>query len=473
MSCGSDNTCDPGRQVGCTCDNGKQGVKTCSADGSHWGSCDCECQRNCTGRVCGDDGCGGSCGTCEKTQDCIDGQCLCIFETCMGECCDPGEKCSNGLCCLPSCGSKLCGSDGCGGECPPGCDPGQICDQQTWTCQTCVSDCNGKECGPDGCDGSCAPGCSHGYVCSQGLCEICVPDCTDRECGPDGCDGECPPGCDSTYNCNNNGKCIDSTQRTWITVNAGTFTMGSPPDEPGRFDSETQHEVTITRDFVILATEVQQGDFEAVMGYNPSELSDCGPDCPITDVTWHEAAAYTNALSASEGFESCYECTGNAPDTTCELNPKYMTPYDCHGYRLPTEAEWEYAARGGTLASTYNGNVDQDHLHCESPNAILDPIAWYCGNASMDIHSCGQKTPNPLGLFDMLGSEWEWCQDWYADYPAAAATDPWGVATGTEKVRRGGSYLDNGLDSRAARRRKLGPTWAGTNDGFRPVRTLP
>ncbi|MBN2498095.1 MAG: formylglycine-generating enzyme family protein [Deltaproteobacteria bacterium] len=459
--------------VACFCEDGHQGTKTCLPEGDSWSECDCDCERQCVGRVCGEDGCGGSCGTCGSEQRCEDGQCVCLHAACRDRCCAEGEVCFDSACCLPDCSGKECGTDGCGDECPPGCGEEEICDPQTWTCTVCVPDCEGRECGPDSCGGTCPPGCNAGFLCRQGQCEACEPDCENKECGPDGCGGECPPGCGEGQWCSQTGTCSAPEDREWITVISGAFTMGSPLEEPGRFDSEVQHEVSLSRDFEMLATEVCQGDFEAVMGYNPSSQLECGLECPANNVTWHEAAAYTNALSVMNELEPCYECTGSGEETRCELLASLSSPYACPGYRLPTEAEWEYAARGGTSTSTYNGTIDQDHLECESPNPVLDPIAWFCGNASMRLRPCGQKEPNAFGLYDMLGSTLEWCQDWHADYPDGPAPDPWGPISGTDKVRRGGSFLDKARDARSARKRRLRPELSSLNDGVRPVRTLP
>jgi len=248
--------------------------------------------------------------------------------------------------------------------------------------------------------------------------------------------------------------------------------MGSPEGEAGRFVEEVQHTVTLTRSFAMLSTEVTQGQFESLMGYNPSDFVACGTDCPVETVNWYEAAAYSNVFSAAEGYASCYTCTGAGTGVDCEPDVAYATPYDCPGYRLPTEAEWEYAARAGTATATYNGDLDDGHLNCEQPNDVLDSIAWYCGNSGDTTHEVGTRLPNFFGLYDMLGNAWEWCHDWHDDYPTGSVEDPWGPASGSFRVVRGGSCEFDAKYSRASyRRRRLPSNRLG--HGFRLVRSLP
>ena len=212
--------------------------------------------------------------------------------------------------------------------------------------------------------------------------------------------------------------------------------------------------MTLTRDFWMMTTEVTQAQFESVMGYNPSYFTACGPTCPVEQANWHEFAAYANALSQSEGLGECYSCTGTAPNFDCAPSVSYATAYDCPGYRLPTEAEWEYAARGGTTTATYNGNLET-HPTCDPRlhrTRRWSPIAWFCGNASNTTHPVGTKTANAYGLYDMLGNVWEWCHDWYGAYPGGAETDPTGAASGSDRVLRGGSWYGDAWDARAASR---------------------
>jgi formylglycine-generating enzyme required for sulfatase activity len=255
---------------------------------------------------------------------------------------------------------------------------------------------------------------------------------------------------------------------TWVKIEPGTFTMGSPDGELGREDDEVPHEVTLTRGFVMLATEVTQAEFKKRMGYDPpTDLSSCAT-CPVETVDWHEAAAYCNALSAAVGRVGCYTCTGTSPYVTCELGSDYETPYDCLGYRLPTEAEWEYAARAGDQRATYNGELTAT----DCMDTTLSSIAWFCGNADDTTHEVGQKTANDWGLYDMLGNVWEWCHDWYGTY-GGDATDPSGPPTGSDRVFRGGSWDRDAWFARAAVRDHDNPGYGNYYLGLRPVRSLP
>jgi formylglycine-generating enzyme required for sulfatase activity len=231
----------------------------------------------------------------------------------------------------------------------------------------------------------------------------------------------------------------------YVLVSKGSFTMGSPPGEAGRSSDETQHMVTLTRDFYLKATEVTQGEWRALMGDNPSSFGDCGDDCPVESVSWFQAVDYVNALSRSEGLEECYGGTGSE---------RSFVGLDCRGYRLPTEAEWEYAARAGTLGARYGE---------------LDDIAWYGANASA-TQPVGRKAPNDWGLHDMLGNVWEWTHDWYGAY-GGAATDPVGPARGSGRVSRGGGWDYVAALCRAAYRHRDHPVIRRSYLGFRPARS--
>ena len=275
----------------------------------------------------------------------------------------------------------------------------------------------------------------------------------------------------------------------FVLIPAGSFQMGSPSSEPGRDDDETQHRVRITRDFYLQAHEVTQGEWRSLMGNNPSNFSSCGSDCPVDRVNWYEAVAYANALSEREELEACYRVSGRsgAPGglcsggyDACEGEFLYASVsfvgLDCEGYRLPTEAEWEYAARAGTTTA----------WHCGARESCVDRIAWYSDNSSSRTHPVGEMRPNDWDLYDMSGNVFEWVWDWYESdyYTTSPARDPLGPVGGQTRVYRGGywgviarsdgSFYDGASRVRSANRRSnYGPGWKGNAHGFRLARTVP
>jgi len=202
----------------------------------------------------------------------------------------------------------------------------------------------------------------------------------------------------------------NSIGMTFNYIEPGTFLMGSPEDEPGRRPDETQHEVTLTEGYYMQTTPVTQGQWEAVMGYNPSHFDDCGDDCPVAPLTWDDVQDFITALNALEGTTR---------------------------YALPTEAQWEYAARAGSTTAFANGPITETG---SGYDPVLDSMGWYAYNSKNRTHPVGQKDPNAWGLYDMHGNVWEWVADWYGNYPSSAVVDPTGPESGTERVFRGGIY---------------------------------
>jgi len=202
------------------------------------------------------------------------------------------------------------------------------------------------------------------------------------------------------------------------------------------------------------AAEVTQDQFLAVRGYKPSYFKYCGGTCSVEDLNWHEAVAFCNSLSSKAGLTLCYSCSGSGDNVKCKETSATAGKgiYSCKGYRLPTEAEFEYAYRAGTTTAYYSGqNVSSLCYSCSSKDANADIIAWYCYNAGYSTHPIGKKLFNAWGLFDMAGNVSEWCHDWYQkDLGSSAVTDPVGAASTSDRVTRGGSYFYQSQSLRAA-----------------------
>ena len=244
----------------------------------------------------------------------------------------------------------------------------------------------------------------------------------------------------------------------------GRFVMGSPEGEEGRFDNERQHEVRISEGFWMGKYEVTQGEWKAVMGENPSDFESCRPRCPVESVSWNDVQDFILELNKAESGKG-------------------------YRYRLPTEAEWEYAARAGSLGATPEGDL---RILGKNNAPVLDVQAWYGGNSGVSYaggygcseweerqyaaercgpHPVGLKRANGWGLHDMLGNVWEWTADWYGAYPSGMVTDPRGPSTGSFRVRRGGGWRSIAGIVRSAYRYRSSPGHRYYYIGFRLVRT--
>lgn len=248
-----------------------------------------------------------------------------------------------------------------------------------------------------------------------------------------------------------------SEDEGWLRLGAGTFQMGSPANESNRRADELQHTVELTRPFLVERYPVTQGQFAALMGYNPSDFHELGLEAPVENVSWYEAIAFCNARSREAGLQEAYrlgDVRGKPGRPGFEAKVSWLP--SATGYRLLTEAEWEYACRAGTSAP-------YSHV-------LLDEVAWFADNARGQTHPVGQKKPNPWGLFDMHGNVWEWVWDWYSAYSSQAQRDPLGPSSGGEKVGRGGSWYSARYHVRSADRGQ-GPANTRSHDlGFRCAR---
>ncbi len=208
-----------------------------------------------------------------------------------------------------------------------------------------------------------------------------------------------------------------------VKIPSGSFMMGS---ENG--NQKPVHRVNISNSFYMGKYEVTQAQWKAVMGNNPSSTSNCGGNCPVNQVSWDDVQGFIRKLN--------------------NLQTKYK-------YRLPTEAEWEYACRAGTTGD-YAGD--------------LDSMAWYFINADGQTHPVGQKSPNDFGLYDMHGNVAEWCEDWYGKYSSETVTDPTGAAEGSYRVYRGGGWYANGGFLHSANRNYIDSSHLSGDLGFRLIR---
>jgi formylglycine-generating enzyme required for sulfatase activity len=275
--------------------------------------------------------------------------------------------------------------------------------------------------------GRCYPNntCDSGLDCSAGVCTA-PTKLSGRAAGPCYPNGTCEAGLACVTGVCTVPPPLADIADGYALIPAGTFVMGSPKGEDSLATNETKHEVTLSRSFYLKTTEVTQGEWERVFGANPSKFKECGSNCPVENISWMQAADYANRLSRADGLQECYG--GDKLATFVGL--------DCKGYRMPTEAEWEYAARAGSTGPQYGD---------------LGFIAWFRDNSNASTHPVAQKQPNAFGLYDMLGNVWEWTGDWYAEN-LTPASNPVGAATGTYRVFRGNSYDGHSTMMRVALR---------------------
>lgn len=227
----------------------------------------------------------------------------------------------------------------------------------------------------------------------------------------------------------NNNPARNSIGMEFVKVPSGSFTRG---DNKGFADEQPAHLVTISKDFWMGKTEVTQGQWKAVMGNNPSHFKSCGDNCPVESVSWGDVQRFIARLNAKgEGK-----------------------------YRLPTEAEWEYACRAGSTAK-YSFGDDISYL---------DEYAWYSANSGGKTQPVATKQPNKWGLYDMHGNVWEWCEDLFGNYPKGSVTDPKGTSSRPYRINRGGGWFFKAPHLRAGVRFNASPAFRGSGLGFRLIR---
>jgi len=229
-----------------------------------------------------------------------------------------------------------------------------------------------------------------------------------------------------------------------VHISGGTFLMGSPENEYGRSDNEgPQHQVTVSS-FYIGKYPVTQAEYQEIMGSNPCSFS--GQNLPAEQVSWFDALDYYNKRSLKEGLSPVYTISGNNVRWNREAN----------GYRLPTEAEWEYACRAGTQTPFYSGTSVSD-------------AGWHSGNSGGRTRPVGEKQPNAWGLYDMHGNVLEWCWDLLGNYASGSQSDPQGANSENRRVYRGGCWRFESYQARSAYRFGNQPSLRINFVGFRVV----
>jgi len=239
----------------------------------------------------------------------------------------------------------------------------------------------------------------------------------------------------------------------FVHIHPGMYLRGSLDNEEGRESDEgPRHQVILTQGFFVSKTAVTQAKWTRVMGSNPSYFK--GDDLPVEHVSWHDALTFCNKLSEQQRLEPAYLL----------LDGIWNWDRTANGYRLPTEAEWEYACRAGTTTRYHTGNSEAD----------LDRAGWYAHNSDGKTHPVGLKEANAWGLYDMHGNVWEWCWDQYGLYPPGQVTDPYDFnpTTGAGQVIRGGSFHSWAGSCRSSRRFDLNSTYESYDVGLRLVRSV-
>jgi formylglycine-generating enzyme required for sulfatase activity len=269
------------------------------------------------------------------------------------------------------------------------------------------------------------------------------------------------------------GSSISPTGIVMVPVLGGSFQMGKELGTTGSGDVTPVHTVTLTG-FSMSKYPVTQAQYQAVMGSNPSNFSS-NPESgetqgnrPVEKVSWYDAIVFCNKLSIAEDLSPAYSINnstdpavwGNVPTSDNSTWNSAVIVSGSTGYRLPTEAQWEYAVKGG---------ITQENLTYAGSNTTGD-VAWYSGNSGSKTHEVGKKAPNALGLYDMSGNVCDWCWDWYGNYSNGAQTDPGGASSGANRIVRGGGWNSSAANVRSVYRNYGPPSYRSESIGFRLVR---
>ncbi|MCL2765986.1 MAG: formylglycine-generating enzyme family protein [Treponema sp.] len=261
---------------------------------------------------------------------------------------------------------------------------------------------------------------------------------------------------------------LAAQQNNMVRINGGTFTMGSPANEAGRDNDEIQRQVTLSS-FQMSMYPVTQREYQEIMGTNPSHFK--GDNLPVENVTWFDAIEYCIRRSQREGLTPAYTMTNRVPASGYPITDAAVSVnWNANGYRLPTEAEWEYACRAGTTTPFNTGNnITTDQANYDGNNPYNNNAKGEYRRRTMPV---GSFSANAWGLYDMHGNVWEWCWDWYGTYATGAQTNPTGAVSGSFRVIRGGSWSYRGQSLRSACRsiHNSGPWDMGGSVGFRLVR---